>query len=302
MASNEEMQNMVEFIFKQYVFHAILFIVNAANKQLFPKDDIPIFTLVEELSNEVKAPFKSWYEGMLARSYHDLKVAWKQIAECDIDILKNEKGEDIKTILSIANYLIDTGLHTRILREYGLNEKVDITVDLDTCSITLSTQNDPVLEEEIMPTLSPVTEVIVKKPSPKRKRESDTPSASKRVKRLLNTKAFLAFKFDKNPLVGVRNYTLATFTEYVIEEPCTENWIEKLRGQLECLNVTHIVIQGRSQARYLKAHIPNIYFNVLPERNRETVCDECRTFSCSVGKVKHYMKYYHNFTLNISCK
>lgn len=301
MASSQEMENMVEFIFKQYVFHAILFIVNAANKQLISKDDTPIFALVEELSNELKTPFKSWHEGMLARSFHDLKLAWKQIAECDIDLMKNEKGEDIKAILSIANYLIDTGLHTRILKEYGLNEKVNITVDFDTCSITLSSQNDPVLEEDIMPTLSPVTELMAKKPSPKRKRET-TPPPSKRVKRLLSTKAFLAFKFDKNPLVGVRNYTLATFTDYVIEEPCVENWIEKLRAQLECLNVTHLFVQGRSQARYLKAQIPEIYFKVLPERNKETVCDECRNFSCSVGKVKHYMKYYHNFTLNIFCK
>lgn len=312
MESTKEMETTVDFIFKQYVFYAIIFIVEAVNKQLIAKEDNPIFAMVEKLGNTLKQPFKPWYDEMLKQSYEDLEIRWKEIAECDIDLVKNDKGENLKTVLLIASHLIDKGLHTEILKEYGVKENVDVKVNFDKGSITTSNnQNDepPIVVEKEMPILSPVTAesdpLITTKPSPKRKRENSpnpSPPPSKRIKRLQCNKAFLAFKFDRNPLVGVKNYTLVTFTDYVIDEPCDEIWLDKLRGQLECLNVTHLFVQGRSQARYLREHIPNIYINVLPERNKETVCEECRTFSCSVGKVKYYMKYFHNFALNISCK
>lgn len=326
MASDDQKRGIVECIFKQYIFNAIILIVEATGKQLISKEENPIISLVEELGNGLKAPYTSWFEGMIARSSQELQIAWKQVAESDIDIMKNEKGEDLKTILSIAKYLIDTGLHDKILKAYSLNENIDLTVDFDTFSLTsnnlyeethlessqVDDQNDPPFEKETVPPNSPATEketnesppLIVKKPSPKRKREASAISLPppKRVKQLSLIKAFLAFKFHPNPLVGVRNYTFVTFKEFVVNEPCLENWIDKLCAQLEHVNVTHLYVQGRLQARYLREHIPNIYVMWLPERNKEKVCDECKTYSCSVGKVKNYMKDFHNFTPPVSCK
>lgn len=130
--------------------------------------------------------------------------------------------------------------------------------------------------------------------------EEDFPP-QKRIKKFLCVKAFLGFQFDRNPLIGVKKYSFATFSQYVINEPCKGDWEEKLRRQLKDAGVTNLYVQGRSQARYLKGYIPDIYITPLPQRNREKVCEDCKNFGCSVGKIKNYMKDFHNFVLPITC-
>lgn len=304
----------IECIFKQFIFNAIILIAEHVDKHFLLKSESPVakvFDLINTFSNSLKNSYRVWFSSMMEQSLKDLKESYRLLVESDFEKIKKfENKESLTMIVKITEHIIKHGLYKEILKLYTLDP--DVVMDCEWV-YSISKKSQEKTTSEIIPGKSKKMEKSVPTPSKikpfnlqpclKRIILNDAPSSPvKRIKKLTYIKGFLAFKYNPNPLAGVINYTLITFKEYVVNEVCDGNWLEKLQHHLTAMNVTHLHVQGRFQARYLREKIPNIFIVTLPERNKEKICEDCKTFSCSIGKVKNYLKEYHLFIPPISCK
>lgn len=339
MDPTAEKEATVDLIFRQYICNAVLMIADSVDHQFLLKEHgaANIIDVIEKTYQNIKEPYESWFDGMKECSFQEITNIFKSIANKNLETIKREKGEDLKTIFSIMNYMIQNGLHSEILKSYNLIENVTFDINSNDFTITAETLASPEVNVTDLPILtaeeviqelsnpstpkemnketnpssssetileSPLAETTVSEIEPSRKRKHSTESfpPQKRILKSPFIKAFIAFKYDKNPLIGVKSYSLASFQEYVIDEPCSLNWQEKLCKQLKDADISHLYVQGKSQAQYLREYIPDIYIIPLPQRDKEKVCEDCKTFSCSVGKLRNYMKDFHNFTLPMECR
>lgn len=344
MDDTAEKEATVDLIFRQYICNAVLMIADSVDHQFLLKEygSANIIDVIEKTYQDLKKPYESWFDGMKECSFQEITNIFKNIAKKNIETIKREKGEDLRTIFSIINYMIQNGLHSEILKSYNLTENVTFDINANNFTITAETLASPEVNVNDLPILtaeeviqelsnpstpnetyketnpssssetileSPlknniIDEITVSEIEPSRKRKHSTENfpPQKRILKSPFIKAFIAFKYDKNPLIGVKSYSLASFQEYVIDEPCCQNWQEKLCKQLKDADISHLYVQGKSQARYLREYVPDIYIIPLPQRDKGKVCEDCKTFSCSVGKLKNYMKDFHNFTFPMECR
>lgn len=223
------------------------------------------------------------------------------VESCE-SIEKKNAGETLESSDGIQTKDVPTLTADEVIQELPPSETFHIDSLPEETVIENIIESPSSSDETVMQSPEKTIDETSVEPCRKRKLpiDEDFPP-QKRVKKFLCVKAFLGFQFDRNPLIGVKKYSFATFSEYVINEPCKGDWEEKLRRQLKNAGVTNVFVQGRSQVRYLRGYIPDIYITALPQRDREKVCEDCKNFGCSVGKIKNYMKDFHNFVLPITC-
>lgn len=110
----------------------------------------------------------------------------------------------------------------------------------------------------------------------------------------------VAFSYNANPFEGVKNFTLATFQDYVIKERCSQDWIKKLSYLVKKMQITHLYVQGYRQTLYLRSKLNTLVFP-LPKRDLIMYCPVCLKRSCSIFKVQTYFQTYHSYKTPFVC-
>lgn len=123
---------------------------------------------------------------------------------------------------------------------------------------------------------------------------------SKKIKKNPWIIGIVAFSYNANPFEGVKNFTLATFQDYVIKERCSEDWIKKLSYLVKKMQITHLYVQGYRQTLYLRSKL-NILVFPLPKRDLIMHCPVCLKRSCSIFKVQTYFQSFHSYKAPFVC-
>lgn len=124
---------------------------------------------------------------------------------------------------------------------------------------------------------------------------------NKKLKKHSRIDGVVAFAFHSNPFKTVRNFSLATFHESVIREPCdNEDWLEKLNYFIKKLKITHLYVQGARQSFYLRQKL-NAFVLRLEKRNLMLTCPVCFRKSCSVFKIQNFFKSHFGYSIPVAC-
>lgn len=125
---------------------------------------------------------------------------------------------------------------------------------------------------------------------------------NKKLKKHSMVTGVVAFAFNSNPFKTVRNFSIATFQDSVIREPCkNEDWLEKLNYFIKKMKITHLHVQGTRQSNYLRKKL-NAYVLKLRKRDAMLTCPVCFRKSCSVFKIQTFFKSHYGYRIPIACR
>lgn len=190
------------------------------------------------------------------------------------------------------------------------NKLLDVTTNKE-----LMRENNVIMEEEenknheeksvIKPILyDKIEKNVQKNPVAWEKIESDL---RRKIKHNSLVIGIIAFAFPKNPFSKVRHFTISTFQETVLKEPCTGHWINKVKCLVKTMKITDLYTQGYQQTKYLRQKLNfhgeklNVRIYQLPTRNPEAICSTCKRMSCTIFKVKNFFKLFYHYNLPLKC-
>ena len=175
-------------------------------------------------------------------------------------------------------------------------EPIDLTVEKSKTDVD---ERYPIAVDEPPESFNSFVDDLLEQSFKERKHEKIIFDLEKKKTELPYKVGILAFSFNKNPLMGVDGFTLATFQDVILNEKCKKNWVEKLRYYVQSLKITHLYVQGYEQFQFLKKEL-DVYISRMPKRV-SWLCPKCRKSSCSVYKVKTFFASKYKYNLPINC-
>lgn len=95
-------------------------------------------------------------------------------------------------------------------------------------------------------------------------------------------------------------YTMATAHFHHINVPCHSYLHDQVRRHMIEMRATHLYVEGRCQANFLRRRIPGIPIYPLPPINIEE-CQDCHNSYCTVNQIRRYFAELFYINVNISC-